>query len=118
VFRFQVWWFLTPDTCVFIPTPHSFLTLISEPVFAEVDDILILRQISAGYFKRFVHVLHDVPMITLYNHKRFRWYFFNLLQCAIFFNILDMLPILCEMIVGKIICYQLVNLRLQSVSIF
>jgi hypothetical protein len=60
----------------------------------EVDDILILWQISAGYFKRFVHVLHDVPIITLYNHKRFIWYFFILPQCAIFFNILDMLPIL------------------------
>ena len=35
-----------------------------------------------------------------------------------FFNILDMLTILWEMIVEKNICYQLVNLRLQSGSIF
>jgi hypothetical protein len=27
----------------------------------EMDDILILWQIFAGYFKRFVHVLYDVP---------------------------------------------------------
>ena len=49
-----------------------------------------------------MHALHDVPMITLYNHKRVIWHAFNLLQCVIFCNILDMLPRLWEMVTGKV----------------
>ena len=61
------------------------------PVF-EVDDIFTLFKISAGYFKQFVNALHDVPMITLYIHKRGIWHVFNLLQCVIFLISLTCYP--------------------------
>ena len=49
-----------------------------------------------------MHALHDVPMITLYIHKRVIWHVFNLLQCAIFCNFLDMLAKLWKIMVGKV----------------
>ena len=63
-------------------------------------------------------MFRTIPMITLYHHKRFIWHVFNLLQCVILYNNLDNLAKLWKTMVGKVVCYQLVNLHLQSVSLF